>query len=277
MVITRTIYGSRPKNLVQTIERMSSIFDALGQNSQGMSVKNLSEKVNLPMGTTHRLLTSLAYFGFVTQDLVSKQYHLGFKLVELGNALLNQLDLRTVARLHLINLAQMANETVHLVILDQEKVLYLDKVESEENPSGLRMASKVGMRISAHSCAVGKVLLAALSKKELKKFTKVRDLPKRTKKTITDADQFMAHLELVRTQGYAIDDEENEPGIRCVAAPICNELGHVIAAISISGPTIRITRKKVLNTFKDQVMDAALEISRQLGFQEDKDHETKNS
>lgn len=277
MVITRTIYGSRPKNLVQTIERMSSIFDALGQNSQGMSVKNLSEKVNLPMGTTHRLLTSLAYFGFVTQDLVSKQYHLGFKLVELGNALLNQLDLRTVARLHLINLAQMANETVHLVILDQEKVLYLDKVESEESPSGLRMASKVGMRISAHSCAVGKVLLAALSKKELKKFTKVRDLPKRTKKTITDADQFMAHLELVRTQGYAIDDEENEPGIRCVAAPICNELGHVIAAISISGPTIRITRKKVLNTFKDQVMDAALEISRQLGFQEDKDHETKNS
>ena len=275
MVITRTIYGSRPKNLVQTIERMSSIFDALGQNQEGISVKKLSEKVNLPMGTTHRLLKSLAYFGFVGQDVGSKQYHLGFKLVELGNALLNQLDLRTEARPHLINLAQTTDETVHLVILDQEKVLYLDKVESEENLSGLRMASKVGMRISAHSCAVGKVLLAALSKKELKKFIKVRGLPKRTKKTITDEDEFMAHLKLVRTQGYAIDDEENEPGIRCVAAPIWNEMGHVVAAISISGPTIRITRKMIDEKLKNQVMDTALEISHKLGFRKEKYHKSR--
>jgi IclR family transcriptional regulator, KDG regulon repressor len=276
MVITRTIYGSRPKNLVQTIERMSSIFDALGQNSQGMSVKNLSEKVNLPMGTTHRLLTSLAYFGFVTQDLVSKQYHLGFKLVDLGNALLDQIDLRTVARPYLLNLTQKANEAVHLVVLDQKEALYLDRVETDENRRGLQMASKVGMRVSAHSSGVGKVLLAAFSEKELNDFIKAKGLPRRTEKTITTADQLKSHLEMVRNQGYAIDDEEDHLGTRCVAAPIRNELGHVIAAISISGPTIRITRKKVLDTFKDQVMDAALEISRQLGFQEDKDHETKN-
>jgi IclR family KDG regulon transcriptional repressor len=277
MVITRTIYGSRPKNLVQTIERMSSIFDALGQNPQGMTVKNLSEKVNLPMGTTHRLLTSLAYFGFVTQDMVSKQYHLGFKLVDLGNALLDQIDLRAVARPYLLNLTQKANEAVHLVILDQKEALYLDRVESDENRRGLQMASKVGMRVSAHSCGVGKVLLAGLSEKELNDFIKVKGLPRRTEKTITDADQFKLHLKMVRNQGYAVDDEEDHLGTRCVAAPIRNELGHVIAAVSISGPTIRITRKKVLDTFKDQVMDAALEISRQLGFQEDKDHETKNS
>lgn len=275
MVITRTIYGARPKNLVQTIERMSSIFDALGQNQEGMSVKKLSEKVNLPMGTTHRLLKSLAYFGFVTQDFVSKQYHLGFKLVDLGNALLGQLDLRTVAKPYLINLSQTANETVNLVILDQEKVLYLDKVESEKNPSSLRMASKVGMRISAHSCAVGKVLLAALSEKKLNEFIKVKDLQKITKKTITDVDQFMAHLELVRTQGYAIDDEENEPGIRCVAAPIWNEMGHVVAAVSISGPMIRISRKMIEEKLKNEVMDTALAISRKLGFREEIYHESR--
>ena len=277
MAVARSSYGSRPNNLVQTIERVSSIFDELCQTPQGMSVKNLSERIKLPKGTTHRLLTSLAYFGFVGQDVESKQYHLGFKLVELGNALLNQLDLRTEARPHLINLAQAANETVHLVILDQEKVLYLDKVESEENLSGLRMASKVGMRISAHSCAVGKVLLAALSEKELKEFTEVKGLSKRTKKTITDADQLIAHLKLVRTQGYAIDDEENEPGIRCVAAPIRNGMNHVVAAISISGPTIRITRKMIQETLKKQVMDTALEISRKLGFREEKHHESRSS
>jgi IclR family KDG regulon transcriptional repressor len=124
---------------------------------------------------------------------------------------------------------------------------------------------------------VGKVLLAALSEKELNDFIKAKGLPRRTEKTITDAGQLKSHLEMVRNQGYAVDDEEDHLGTRCVAAPIRNELGHVIAAISISGPTIRMTWKKVLDTFKGQVMDAALEISRQLGFQEDKDHETKNS
>lgn len=271
MVVTRTKKDSRPNNLVQTIERVSLIFDALCQHSQGMSVKNLSEEVNFPMGTTHRLLASLAYFGFVTQDKVSKKYHLGFKLVDLANALLSQIDLRTVARPYLINLARKANETVHLVILDQDECLYLDRVESGENQQGLQMASKVGMRISAHSCSVGKVLLAAFSEKEWNDFIKVKGLPRRTEKTITDADQFKLHLKTVRNQGYAVDDEEDVLGTRCVAAPIRNESGHVIAAISISGPTTRITWKKVQETFKDQVIDTALEISYQLGFQEDKD------
>ena len=277
MVITRTIYRSRPKNLVQTIERISSIFDVLRQNPQGISVKNLSEKVNLPMGTTHRLLASLAYFGFVTQDLMSKQYHLGFKLVELSNALLDQIDLRTVARPYLMDLTQKANEAVHLVVLDQKEALYLDRVESDENRLGLQMASKVGMRVSAHSSGVGKVLLAAFSEKELNDFIKVKGLPRRTEKTITDADQLKSHLEMVRNHGYAVDDEEDHIGTRCVAAPVRNESGQVIAGISISGPTIRITWKKIQDRFKDLVLDTAMDISRQLGFQEDKDHETKNS
>jgi DNA-binding IclR family transcriptional regulator len=256
---------------------MSSIFDVLRQNAQGISVKNLSEKVKLPMGTTHRLLASLAYFGFVTQDLMSKQYHLGFKLVDLGNALLDQIDLRTVARPYLMDLTQKANEAVHLVVLDQKEALYLDRVESDENRLGLQMASKVGMRVSAHSSGVGKVLLAAFSENELNDFIKVKGLPRRTEKTITDADQLKEHLKMVRNQGYAVDDEEDHLGTRCVAAPVRNELGHVIAAISVSGPTIRITWKKIQDRFKDLVLDTALDISRQLGFQEDKDHETKKS
>ena len=269
MVFTRTKNAPRPSNLVQTIERVNLIFDVLCQNHQGVSVKNLSEEVNFPMGTTHRLLTSLAYFGYVTQDKVTKKYHLGFKLVDLANALLSQIDLRTVARPYLVNLAQKANETVHLVILDQNESLYLDRVESGEQHQLLQMVSKVGMRIPAHSCSVGKVLLAAFSVKELNDFIKTKGLPRRTEKTITDADQFKLHLKTVRNQGYAIDDEEDVLGTRCVAAPIRNESGNVIAAISISGPTTRITHEKIQETFKDQVMGTALEISYQLGFQED--------
>ena len=270
-MVIRTVSVSRPKNLVQTIERASTIFDALSQNPQGMSVKNLSEKVSLPMGTTHRLLASLAYFGFVTQDLVSKKYHLGFKLVNLANALLEQIDLRTVARPHLKDLARKVKETIHLVILDQKEALFLDRVESSEDRLGLQMVSKVGMRTPAHCCGVGKVLLAALSEKELDDLIEAKGLPKRTEKTITDSDQLKLHLEAVRNQGYAVDDEEEDLGTRCVAAPIRNELGHVIAAVSISGSTIRNTWKKIIDTMKDQVMDTAFEISLQLGFQEDKD------
>ena len=274
-MVTRTGDGSRPKNLVQTIERVSSIFDMLRQNPQGISVKNLSEKLDLPTATTHRLLTSLLYFDFVSQDQATKKYLLGFKLVDLGNALLNQIDLRTVARPHLLNLAQMANEAVHLAIFDQREALYLDRVESNTNRRGLQMASKVGMRVSAHCSGVGKVLLAALSEKEFNDFIEVKGLPKRTDKTITDAHQLKLHLEMIQNQGYAVDDEEDDTGTRCVAAPIRNEVGHVVAAISVSGPTIRITWEKVLDTFKDQVMDTALKISRQLGFQEDRNHETR--
>ena len=270
MVIRRTTGGSKPANLVQTIERVSSILDMLRQNPQGISVKNLSEKLSLPTATTHRLLASLLYFGFVSQDQASKKYLLGFKLVDLGNALLNQIDLRTVARPYLFDLAQKANEAVHLVILDHKEALYLDRVESDGNRRGLQMASKVGMRVSAHCSGTGKVLLAALSENELNDFINSKGLPKRTEKTITDSHQLKLHLEMVRNQGYAVDDEEDDLGTRCVAAPIRNEVGHVIAAISISGPTIRITWKKVLDTFKDQVVNTALKISRQLGFQEDR-------
>lgn len=265
---TVTLQGSKPTNLVQAIERASLILDVLGQSSQGISVGELSAEVGLPKGTTHRLLSSLAYFGYVQQDSKTRHYSLGFKLVELGNCLLNQLDLRTEAKPFLADLAKRVQETVHLVILDQNEVLYIDKVESIDNPSGLRMASRVGSRTPAHSCAVGKILLAHFSEEELDEFIKSTGLPKMTENTISDSIRLKEHLKLVQTQGYAVDDEENERGIRCVAAPIQNEINMVVAAISISGPAIRITRKRIQETLKNEVMESALKISRKLGFRE---------
>ena len=263
-----TLQGSKPTNLVQAIERASLILDVLGQSSQGISVKELSAKVCLPKGTTHRLLSSLAYFGYVQQDSRTRHYSLGFKLVELGNCLLNQLDLRTEAKPFLADLAKTTQETVHLVILDKNEVLYIDKVESDDNPSGLRMASRVGSRTLAHSCAVGKVLLAHLSEEELDEFIQGAGLPKITENTISDPVRLKEHLKLVRSQGYVIDDEENEKGIRCVAAPIRNEIGRVVAATSISGPAIRITRKRIQESLKNEIIKTALKISRKLGFRE---------
>jgi IclR family KDG regulon transcriptional repressor len=257
---------SKPNNLVQTIERASSILDILGQSPQGISIRDLSTKIKLPKGTTHRLLSSLYYFGYVRQDPKTRNYFLGLKLVELGNLLLSQLDLRKEAEPFLRDLAERTKETIHMVILDRNEIVYIDKVESEQNPSGLRMASRPGLRNPAHSCAVGKVLLAHLSEDELNQIIEEKGLPKRTENTITDSVQLKEHLKLVKRQGYAMDDEENEKGVRCVAAPIFNEARKAVAAISISVLAFRVAKKVIQDSLKKEVTETARGISERLGY-----------
>jgi IclR family KDG regulon transcriptional repressor len=257
----------KPGNLVQTIERVANIFEVMAQNTQGISLKELSARVSLPKGTIHRLLSSLAYFGYVRQASESKNYQLGFKLVELGNSLLNQLDVRVQARPFLVGLSKGIKETIHLVVFDQNEALYVDKVESDEKLGGLQMVSRVGTRIPAHCSSVGKVFLAHLSDSQLDTLIKEKGLTKRTKNTITDPEKLKQHLKIIRQQGYAVDDEENEKGIRCVGAPIFNQRGQVIAAISISGPAVRITQKIIQQTLRKEVIQTALDISREMGYQ----------
>jgi IclR family transcriptional regulator, KDG regulon repressor len=260
-----TMVETRPTNLVQTIERVSAILDIVSRNTQGTSIRDLSSRLNLPKGTVHRLLSSLAYFGYIRQDGKTKNYFLGLKLLELGSLIVDQLDLRKIAEPLLIELVERVGETAHMVILDQNEVVYIDKIEAEHRESGLKMASRVGSRNLAHSCGVGKVLLSFLTEDELNEVIAKKGLLKRTDNTITDPLQFKEHLLAVRNQGYAIDEEENEKGIRCVAAPIFDGRGKAVAAISISGPAFRVTRKLIQDTVKKEVIKTTSEISRLLG------------
>jgi IclR family KDG regulon transcriptional repressor len=259
--------STKPKNLVQSVERVSMILDVLGRYPQGLSFGDLSTKVDLSKGTTHRLLSTLAFLDYVRQDAQTKKYHLGFKLVELGNRLLSQIDFRTEARSFMVDLAESTKETVHLVILDQNEVLYIEKVEASGHPTGLRMVSMLGSRIPAHCSAVGKVLLAALPEEKLEEIVSRQGLPRRTENTIIDLGKLKEALQLVRKKGYALDREENEIGIRCVAAPIYDQCGEVIAAISISTPVSRIKTQMLKTVLKDQVTETALNISRKIGYQ----------
>lgn len=261
--------GVKPKNIIQSIERASTLLDILGRFPQGQSLGILSEMAGLSKGTTHRLLSTLSYLGYVRQDSSTKAYALGFKLAELGNLLLSQLDLRNVARSHLIHLAEQMQETVHLVIRDYDEALYIDKVDLYLKEAGLQMVSRLGSRIPMHSCAVGKILLASLSIKMVEQIVNSKGLTGRTEHTITETSDLMKHLDMVRKNGFAIDNEENEKGIRCVAAPIFNGTGDVLAAISMSGPTTRITNGYINSTLKDKVCRTALKISRDLGYRGD--------
>src|SRR5512147_735438 len=174
---------AKPNNLVQTIERVSSILDILGQSAQGISIRELSSAIGLPKGTTHRLLSSLSYFGYVRQDPKTRNYFLGLKFVELGQTLLSQIDLRKEAEPFLRDLAERTKETIHLVILDRNEIIYIDKVETDRNPSGLKMASSIGLRNPAHSSAVGKMMLANLPEEQLQSFLLEEVLTRRTKNT----------------------------------------------------------------------------------------------
>jgi DNA-binding IclR family transcriptional regulator len=257
--------GTKPKNLVQTIERTAFIFDILSQSPSGLSLGELARQANLPKGTAHRLLASMAYFDFIRQEPTTKNYHLGFKLVDLGNLLLSQIDLRSQARPFLINLSETVKETVHLVVLDRDKALYVDKVDLHPRASGLQMVSRLGSRIALHCSSVGKALLAYMKKTDAAKLISDTPLAKRTPNTISDPEELMQHLALVRKNGYAIDDEENEEGIRCVAAPIRNGSGKAEAAVSISGPTTRITMERIETELRQLVCQTANSISVQLG------------
>lgn len=256
----------KPNNLVQTIERISAILDLVGENPQGMSIRGVSSQLGLPKGTVHRLLSSLTYFGYIRQDAVSRNYFLGLKLLDLAGLVASQLDFRKISEPLLHALADKSRETVHMVVWDQDEVVYIEKVEPPVETGGLRMASRVGSRNPAHSCAVGKVLLSYLSEDELTDFLARKELTARTPHTITDGTALRQELRAVRAQGYAVDDEENEKGIRCIGAPVLGETGRPVAAISVSGPAFRLTRKVIQDVLRREVIETAAEVSRRLGY-----------
>jgi IclR family KDG regulon transcriptional repressor len=257
---------SKPSNLVQSIERVANILELVGQNSQGMGIRDLSSVLKLPKGTVHRLLSSLAYLGYIRQDAATKNYFLGFKLLELGNLVTAQLDIVKIARPLLKNLAEKSGETVHMATLEKSEIVYIDKLETELHTGSLKMASRVGSRNPAYSCAVGKMLLAYSSQETVRRIIQETKFTKRTNNTIMDPSQLLEHLKTVKNQGYAIDDEENEMGIRCVAAPVFDSHGRPVSAISISGPAFRVTKRLVQDTLKKEVKNTASEISHLLGF-----------
>jgi DNA-binding IclR family transcriptional regulator len=184
------------------------------------------------------------------------------KLLELGMAKLHQMDLVREVAPYLKDLVNQCNETVHLGVLEEGEVLYLAKEESSQT---IRMISYVGKRAPLHCTSLGKVLLAYLSAEERKKILGEKVLPRLTENTITDKMELEQELDKVREQGFALDREENEKNVRCIAAPIRNHQGRVIAALSISSPTFRLD-KNVQNNLKEALIETSEKISKRLGY-----------
>ncbi|HUE81541.1 MAG TPA: IclR family transcriptional regulator [Pyrinomonadaceae bacterium] len=249
---------------VQVLERSLGILELLCSDGPELSLIELSERLQLHKSTTHRLLGVLEQHRFIEKSSNNGKYRLGLKLFELGSKAIAHLDWREKARRHLQRLAFETGETAHLCILDDGEVLYLEKVEA---PRTVRVPSIVGRRYPAHCGGAGKTLLAFQPEEEVGELVKRRGLKAYTRNTLTTPAQLREGLRRVREQGYAVDNEEFEEGLECIGAPIRDYSGRVVAAISIAGPTFRITEEK-LPVLALTVMDVAKELSADLGYHE---------
>ncbi|MEI3607786.1 IclR family transcriptional regulator [Pseudogracilibacillus sp. SE30717A] len=248
---------------VQSVERALIILETLSQAQRGMSVKEISNKVDLAKSTTHRLLTTLMSKGYVIQNNENDDYLLGLKLVEISSSILENLDIRSYAKDALEHLSDVTNESVHLCIHENGEVVYIDKFEGNHT---IRMHSRIGKRGMMHCTGVGKILLSGMTEEEISNIIRKKGLPKLTSKTITDTETLYKRLEKIRADGYDIDDIENEEGIRCMAAPIFNHRGEIIAAFSISGPEMRITKERIESELKKLILETSTLISQKMGY-----------
>ncbi|WP_423801232.1 IclR family transcriptional regulator [Neobacillus sp. SAB-20_R2A] len=250
------------ERLIQSIERAADVLEIFLTTNSELSVKEISEKVNLSKSTVHGIIKTLEHRGYLQQNPDDLKYRLGIKLFELGNFVGKHLDIRSIARPIIKDLVNELNETVHLVLLNRNEIIYIEK---EDGPRTLTMYSHIGKRAPVHCTGVGKAILAYLSDQEVDRLLSIQNLQPFTEFTITDKQAIKNHLQSVRECGYAVDDEEIELGLKCIAAPIFNHQGNVIASISCAAPKIRLDEERLPKVIAG-IQKAASEISKALGY-----------
>lgn len=253
--------GERHGETVQSVARALTLLDALGGSRGEIGIAELSKQVGFHVSTAHRLLATLIAQGYARQNPETGRYGLGAKAFQLAESYLGQMDLRGIVHPLLERLSHETGETANLVILDGREVLYLDKVES---PQSLRIFSRIGRRAPLHCTAAGKVLLASRSWPEAQRMLGTDSLERYTPRTIFSLELLRRELDAVRTEGVALDREECEEGATCLATAVRNAQGETVAAMSISGPTLRMHPGRI-RELTPVVVRMGLEASRQLG------------
>jgi len=249
---------------VQVLDRAFAILDLLAEDGGELGGAELSARLNLHKSTAHRLLTVLERNCYVDRSPANGKYRLGWKLIDLGMRAIARLDVRELARPKLERLMDETGETAHLGVLRKGEVVSVANVQSRRS---LRTPATVGQRAPAHCSSQGKAILAFLSPEDFKEFVQTYGLKAYTGNTLTRSAALRAELERIRQQGYAVDNEEFEQGLKCIGAPVRDHSGEVVAAISIAGPASRLSRDR-MPTLVHSVISAASRLSVSLGYRE---------
>ncbi len=228
---------------VQSLERAFDILELLCKSRNGLSIGALSSQTGLHKSTVHRLLATMCNRGYVQKDTDTSIYHAGMHICELGGYITDNMDVIDRARAPMERLVKQTGETVHLVMRDENDIVYIHKVEG--HTGGMRMVSRIGMRRPLYCTGVGKAMLATWSEEEVKKLWEQSDIQKLTPYTIVDENQFFREIAKIRKLGYSLDNQENELDIRCIAVAIKDYSGKANYALSISAPLSRMTDERI--------------------------------
>lgn len=260
-VVQRRATARADGSSVITLQRGLMILDAFLAARGELGVNEIARQVKVHKSTVSRLCATLEQAGYLDRNEQSGKFRLGPRIYQLAGIPLATLDLQRAARPVLLELVEACGETAHLAILDGHEAVTIAVVDGRHS---VRMEARIGRRAPLNASALGKALLAGLPREETERLLAGRPLPRWTARTITDHAALMAHIDQVREQGYSVDLEELEEGLRCVGAPVYGPEGRAVAAISISGPRDRFTSEAIPRLGR-LVRECAERISLRLG------------
>jgi DNA-binding IclR family transcriptional regulator len=262
--LTNEVGNGKEDGLYQlhSLARAVSVLEMLGESDTPLSLSELCRLMNLHKSTAHRSLMVLEQSGLIERT-PENRFRLGLKLYELGNRAVEQIDLRMRVRPYMARLSAQIGETVHLGVLQKSSIVYIDKAGPNRK---VCTSSKSGTSNPVYCTSMGKAILAFLPEEEVEQVIANLKFVRYTENTLGTREDLLKSLEKVRRRGYAIDDEEIELGVRCIGAPVFNQDHRPIAAISVSGPTLRITVQSV-PALAERLLRCSREISASLGSQ----------
>jgi DNA-binding IclR family transcriptional regulator len=250
------------KYLINSIQRAFDILELFSHGEKELGISDIARRLNLHKSMVYRIVTTLENRGALEKSSASGKYRPGIKLYILGLVVHDDNQLVTVSQPSLERLTELTGETSNLVVMDGSMSVYIAQRECDRM---IRMFTKPGVKVYPHCSGAGKILLSEMDQKELQSIIKANGFICYTKNTILSEKELMKELNEIRQRGYAIDKEEREEGVMCIAAPVRNRNGTVVASISISGPINRFAKDRI-NGLINQVKTEALAVSRRLGF-----------
>lgn len=255
---------SERSNLVKSVIKALDLMEVLAGKGE-LSIGELNDHLGWDKSTIHRLLSTLREKGYVQQNSQNQKYRAGIKMFEIGNQVVERLGFRRQCQPYLESLAAMTKETVNLAVRDGKDIIYIDKIESSAT---IKVDLAVGKRLPMYCTGLGKAILAHMPEQEALKILQSESMIAHTPKTLVTLEAIQEQLALIRQKGYSLDDEEYVEGLVCVAAPIRNHRGEVMAAISIAVPQYRFDEGERTLHYTQKVAETAGKISSELvGFQ----------
>jgi DNA-binding IclR family transcriptional regulator len=248
--------------LINSVLRACNILRCLSKDEGRFKISEVARHLQLDRSTTYRVLLSLEKCGFVEKDKRTGEYSLGMAAFEIGNGYVRRMDFIQISKPIMADLALKVQETVHLAVLSETEIVYVDRADS---PRSLGVMSKIGQTAPVYCTALGKVLLAFQAERELSRIIDGIKLTPFTKSTITSKKKLIKELGEIRKRGYALDQREYEEDVECIGAPIKDHQGNVIAALSISGPQRKVNTPSE-KVYVGHVVEAAGIISSKMGY-----------